>query len=113
MGNLRVIATLLIVTLIALLSVFQMQIRGYEKIERLNEWVLYVKPLDQCDDVIDIFYSDDRFDYAFSCFKSETYMVKSGFEEHSLQDALEMGYITMNDLAGVIEFQTIPIDSSN
>lgn len=109
MGKLRIAATLIIVLIIALLSVFQMQLRGYEKITRLNEWVLYVQPQDTCDTMIDIFYTDEDYNYAFSCEQSESYLVKSGFEEHSLQDALEMGYISINDLAGVIDFQMISI----
>lgn len=106
MGNLRIAATFIIVLIIALLSIFQMQLRGYEKIERLNQWVLYYQPQDTCPTLEEIFYQDETHLYTFSCVKSDRYMVKNGFEEHALKEALESGYISINDLVGIIDFQT-------
>ena len=106
MGNLRIVVTFLIVLIIALLSVFQMQLRGYEKIERLNQWVLYYQPQEACPSLEEVFYQDETYVYSFSCLKSERYMVKNGFEEHPLKEALELGYISIDDLSGVIDFQT-------
>ncbi|MBN2604640.1 MAG: hypothetical protein JXR62_02305 [Bacilli bacterium] len=120
MGNLRVIATLIVVTIIALLSIFQMQIRGYEKIARLNEWVLYVNPQAACEEGIQIEISENNSEFLFTCMnqdeqiiKSDTYIVKSGFEEHTLEDSLKAGYITFDDLAHVIDIVIILPDSTN
>ena len=52
MDNLRVLVTLVIVIVLALLSVFQMQLRGYEKVCRMEEWVLYLDEPDNCEQTL-------------------------------------------------------------
>ncbi len=103
MDNLRVIITLVIVASIALLSVFQMQIRGYEKIGRMEEWVLYVDEPSACPDILELIYSDEVNLYYLTCEMSNSYMVKSGFEERGLIYALDEGLITIEELDELIE----------
>ena len=107
MDNLRIIATLLIVVVIALLSVFQMQIRGYEKLGRMEEWVLYIDEPSNCDTSLELIYSDDENNYYLPCEMSESYIVKSGFEERGLIYALEEGLITIEELEELITIETI------
>jgi len=104
MSILRIGITLIVIVVICLLSFFQMELRGYEKIERLNEWTLYVKEEDECIEMIEVFYNENEIDYAFSCVKSHWYIVKSGFEEQSLAYALENNLIEIDDLEGIIDF---------
>ena len=103
MDNLRVIATLVIVSVIAVLSIFQMQIRGYEKIGRMEEWVLYLDEPDNCDQVLELIYSDEDNHYYLPCTMSDSYMVKSGFEERGLIYALEEDLISIEELDELIE----------
>jgi len=104
MKGLRVGVTFVIVLTIFLLSMFQMQLRGYEKIGRVEEWTVYYEDKDECSDQMEIFYSDEEYDYLFTCLKSDRYIIKRGFEEYSLVFALENGYIEISELEDVIEF---------
>lgn len=102
MNNLRVIATLFIVAAIATLSVFQMQIRGYDKIGRMEEWVLYIDETGICPLDNEKIYEDENFVYTIPCPFSDSYIVKSGFEERGLIYALEEGLITIEQLDELI-----------
>lgn len=105
MENLRIIATLIIVAVIALLSVFQMQIRGYSKVGRMEEWVLYVNETEDidCPNDTELIYSDEINKYYISCIYSDSYIVKSGFEERLLLHSLEEELITIEELDELIE----------
>ncbi len=103
MDNLRIIATLVIVAAIAVLSVFQMQIRGYEKIGRIEEWVLYIDEPDNCAEILELIYTDDINKYYLPCLLSDSYIVKSGFEERELIYALNEGLIMIDELDELIE----------
>ena len=107
MDNLRIVATLVIVVVIALLSVFQMQIRGYEKLGRMEEWVLYVDEPDNCDTVLELIYSDAENNYYLPCEMSDSYIVKSGFEERGLIYALNEGLITIEELDELITIEIV------
>jgi hypothetical protein len=107
MDNIRIIATLVIVAVIALLSVFQMQIRGYEKIGRMEEWVLYIDEPDNCDTSAELIYSDAENYYYLPCEMSDSYIVKNGFEERELIYALEEGLITIEELDELITLEII------
>lgn len=48
MSGLRTIFAFIVVIIIVLLGIFYNDIRGYEKIERVNEWVLYY--CEDCDE---------------------------------------------------------------
>lgn len=98
MDNLRLFATALIVVIIALLSYFQMQIRGYEKIGRMEEWVLYIDEPKHCDLVEELIYMDSFYNYYLPCDLTERYIVKNGFEEKTLKEALEEKIILIEDL---------------
>lgn len=110
MKGLRVGATFIIVLVIFLLSVFQMQMRGYEKIGRAEEWTIYYKDEDSCATMIEVFYIDENYEYSFNCLMSDRYLIKSGFEEHSLVFALENGYIEISELEEIIDFNKTEID---
>ena len=107
MDNLRVIATLVIVASIALLSVFQMQLRGYSKIGRIEEWVLYVDEPETCIQTLELLYSDETNDYYLPCIISDSYIVKSGFEEQSLTYVLTEGLLTIEEIDEIIELTII------
>ena len=102
MDNLRVFITLIIVIVLALLSVFQMQLRGYEKVGRMEEWVLYQDEPETCAQALELIYSDEVNNYYLPCIMSDSYIVKSGFEELELIYALEEGLITIEELDELI-----------
>jgi len=104
MNNLRIGATFVIVLVLFLLSAFQMQLRGYEKIARVEEWTIYYKTDDYC-------FTDDENEYYFYCLESDRYLIKRGFEEYSLVFALENGYITISELSEIIDFGITPINN--
>lgn len=107
MDNLKVFAILIIVTIIALLSVFQMQIKGYEKVGRIEQWVLYIDKTDECVLDKELIYSDEINDYYLSCKASSSYIFKSGFEEIDLIKALEDDLITIEDLDILIDISIV------
>ncbi len=109
MNNLRIGATFVIVLVLFLLSAFQMQLRGYEKIARVEEWTIYYKTDDYCLTQEEIFFTDDENEYYFYCLESDKYLVKRGFEEYSLVFALENDYLTITELSEVIDFGVTPI----
>jgi|LGVF01.2.fsa_nt_gb hypothetical protein len=102
MDNLRVFITLIIVIVLALLSVFQMQIRGFEKVGRMEEWVLYLDEPGNCAQALELIYTDEVNNYYLPCLMSDSYIVKSGFEENELIYALEEGLITIEELDELI-----------
>ncbi len=102
MNNLRIFGTLVVVTVLALLSVFQMQLRGFEKVGRMEEWVLYIDEPETCDLIEELIYTDDVNNYYLPCNMSDSYIVKSGFEERELKYALDEGLISIEDLDELI-----------
>jgi len=107
MDNLRVGLTLIIVIVLALLSVFQMQIRGYEKVGRMEEWVLYFDEPSECAEMLELIYSDEVNNYYLPCLMSDSYMVKSGFEERELINALDEELITIEELDELIDIYIV------
>lgn len=89
MSNLRAVATLILIAGIALLAIFQMQIRGYTKVARINEWVLYQDEDMECE-VLEIE------GYYLEC--GNSYIIKTGFEEKSLIDGVTDENITIIQL---------------
>ena len=104
MKGLRLGVTFFIVLVLFLLSVFQMQLRGYEKVARIEEWTIYYHEEDACLTMEEVFYSDEEYDYIFHCVMSERYLVKRGFEEYSLVYALENDYLDISEIEGIIDF---------
>jgi len=104
MKGLRLGVTFIIVLTIFLLSAFQMQLRGYEKIGRAEDWTVYYKNEAVCLTVEEVFFSDEDYDYYFYCAMSERYIIKRGFEEYSLVFALENDYIRISELEELIDF---------
>lgn len=80
MSVLRTSVALIIVVIIVLIGLFYNDLRGYEKIQRINEWVL--------------FYCED-------CDQEETmydgYILINGFAELSVDEAIESSYFE-NDI---------------
>jgi hypothetical protein len=105
MDNLRIFATVFIVAIITLISFFQMQLRGYEKIGRMEEWVLYIDQPDNCSTIEELIYSDEVYSYYLPCNSSSSYIVKSGFEEKDLIYALEENLISIEDLESLINIK--------
>ena len=107
MKGLRLWIMFIIVIIIIFMSIFHMQLKGYEKIGRVEEWSIYYNE-DFCieDDVL--VYDSTEGSYEFECVNSKTYIVKSGFEEHSLLDALNEGYIELSDIEDIINFTVLP-----
>ena len=109
MKGLRVGVTFFIVLIIFLLSMFQMQLRGYEKMGRVGEFTIYYKDEEACSDMEEVFFSDNEYDYYFPCLMSDRYIVKQGFEEQLLVEALENNDIEIEDIEGVIDFNKVLI----
>ncbi|MCK5388350.1 MAG: hypothetical protein KAJ22_03615 [Candidatus Izimaplasma sp.] len=109
MKGLRIGVTFIIALTIFLLSVFQMQLRGYEKVGRAEEWTVYYHEEDACLEQIEVFYSDDDNNYFFYCLISDRYIIKRGFEEYSLVFGLENDYIEISELSDILVFGTEPI----
>ena len=107
MKGLRLGVTFIFVLVIFLLGVFQMQLRGYEKIGRIEEWTVYYNE-DHCDEDVVLVYNNSEGSYEFDCVNSETYIVKRGFEEYSLLEALNSEYIEINDLENLIDYTILP-----
>jgi len=107
MDNLRIVGTLVIVAVIATLSVFQMEIRGYSKIGRMEEWVLYVDKPKSCIQTLELIYSDEINDYYLPCIMSDAYIVKSGFEEQTLKYVLTEGFVTIEEIDEMIEINIV------
>lgn len=103
MDNLRIVATLVIVAAIAILSVFQMQIRGYSKIGRIEEWVLYLDEPEICAEALELIHTDDLNDYYLPCIMSDSYILKSGFEEQSLIYGLTEGLVSIEEIDKLID----------
>lgn len=77
MSGFRLAIALVIVIVIVLLGIFYYDLKGYEKVERINEWVLYY--CEECD--------EDKTQY-------DGYILINGFEELSFDEALENDYFT-------------------
>lgn len=103
MDNLRIFATTLIVIIIALLSIFQMQLRGYTKIARIEEWVLYVDSQEACTSIEELIHSDAEYRYYITCISIDNYIIKKGFEEKGLQEGLKDESIGIKDLELLID----------
>lgn len=87
MNTVRVVFTLVIVVAICVLAFFQMNLKGYEKVERINEWVLYYDTNEEVDEDLDY----------------PRYIVKSGFEEKSLDEAIDDGLFDESELELILE----------
>lgn len=109
MNGLRIGVTFVIVLGIFLLSVFQMQLRGYEKIGRIEEWTIYYSGETECDSPVP-FYIDNSYKYYYLCAENESLIVKSGFEEHTIEYAFENDLITIGDLEETIDVTKIAVE---
>ena len=107
MKGLRLWIMFIIVIIIIFMSIFHMQLKGYEKIGRVEEWSIYYNE-DFCDLNEELIYDDGEEEYQFECGNSEAYIIKRGFEEHSLLDALNEGYIELSDIEDIINFTVLP-----
>lgn len=103
MNGLRIGITFVIVLVIFLLSMYQMQLRGYEKIGRFEEWNIYYKDEGECENQAEAIYSDETYNYFYGCGDEESLMAKRGFEEYSLTFALENGYLEIFDIEESID----------
>ena len=110
MKGLRLGVTFIIVLAIFLLSVFQMQLRGYEKIGRVEEWTIYYKDEGVCIGDIEKIYSDDIYNYFYGCGDEEALLAKRGFEEYSLSFALENEYLMIFDIEESIEITKVLVE---
>jgi hypothetical protein len=79
-----------------------------------------VKQENACEEGINITIVEENSEFTFTCMEddtvqleSDTYIVKSGFEEHTLEESLQAGHITVEDLAHVIEIKIIVPNLSN
>jgi hypothetical protein len=94
MNNLRVIVTFFLLVVVVVLAIFQMQIRGYREVGRINEYVLYNNNEELCIDQTIVI---DESSYVIEC--ASQYLLKSGFEEYTVVEALlEEDIVTIEDL---------------
>lgn len=97
MNMVRAGITFLIVLSIVLLAIFQMKIRGYEEVVRINEYVLYRNVDIVCTDSL---YTIDAVEYRIEC--SSQFVLKTGLSEYTINEALEMEYITIDNVRDYI-----------
>jgi len=107
MNGLRIGVTFVIVLAIFLLSVFQMQLRGYEKIGRVEEYTIYYNGEETCEPQTGPFYTDETYDYYYQCSNEGNLMVKNGFEEQTIEYVIENDIFTITDLEQVIEITKV------
>jgi len=110
MNGLRIGFTFVIVLAIFLLSVFQMQLRGYDKIGRIEEFTIYYNGEEICDPQIGPFYTDDTFEYYYLCSNEDNLMVKNGFEEQTIEYVIRNDIFTIEELEQVIEITKVLSD---
>lgn len=91
--TLRLAVTFLGVAAILVLAILQMDLRGYDDIVRINQYVLYQNDDEICVD--DNFHENDT-DYTIAC--ASQYLLKSGFVEYDVVTALAEGVVTIDDL---------------
>lgn len=99
MNLVRAFVTFLIVLMVVLLAIFQMRIRGYEEVDRLNEYVLYYNEEQICQDAL---YSSGDIEYRIEC--ESQYIVKSGFAEYTVVEALQEEMIQLDDIEPYIRY---------
>jgi hypothetical protein len=93
MSTLRAVATFILLLGILLLAIFQMQLRGYDRVARLNQYVLYVTDPVTC---LDVTLTIDSEVLVIRC--ENAYLVTSGFSEYTIEDALLQERITITDI---------------
>jgi len=101
MDTLRAIVTFIIVAIIVILAIFQMNIRGYEKVGRIGVYVVYRDSDIICEDEI---YQDT----VIVC--ANQYIVKEGFGEYSISELLAQGSIAFEDLDEA-DIQYVPVNN--
>lgn len=97
MNNLRFIITFFLLVIVIILAIFQMRIRGYSEVGRINEYVLYHNVEEACIDATIVI---EETTYIIEC--ESQYILKSGFAEYTIVDALEEEIVELDDLSGDI-----------
>jgi len=100
MNTVRAFVTFIIVLMIVLLAIFQMKIRGFSEVQRLNEYVLYQNTEISCED--ELYYVEDT-EYRVVC--QTQFLLKSGFSEYTVTEALDEGIIEFSDIEDYITIQ--------
>jgi len=100
MTNLRAGITFVVVLVIVLLAIFQMQIRGYKEVDRIDAYVLYQSEVNTCQDQL---YTDEDGEHRLIC--ENAYLLKAGLSEYGLIEALEENIVTLEDLAPFLEIE--------
>lgn len=94
MNNLRYVVTFILLLVVLSLAFFQMSLRGYTEVGRINEYVLYYNEEDTC---INHSVIVDEVTYDIEC--ESQYMLKSGFAEYGITEALvEEQIVTIDEL---------------
>jgi|AntAceMinimDraft_17_1070374.scaffolds.fasta_scaffold256861_2 hypothetical protein len=91
------IISIFVIILAILAGIFNMQIRGYKKIGEIDNWYLYEKQNEVCATALEPIYNDGTNTYYLPCISSQFYVVKNGFKEYYINEALEEGIITIDE----------------
>lgn len=94
MSNLRFIITFFLLVIVIVLAIFQMRIRGYQEVGRINEYVLYHNTDEAC---INSTIVIEETTFIIEC--ASQYILKSGFTEYTIIDALEEEVVEIDDLS--------------
>lgn len=87
--NLRAVSIFIIIVLIVGLLIISFNLKGYDKIERINAYVLYRKEVEECIDM-------DYDNYVIIC--ENSYLIKNGLEEHTLIEGLSLELVSFEDV---------------
>lgn len=86
MSGIRTVFALAVVIMIVLLGVFYNDLRGYQKVERINQWVLYY--CEECDQDESIY---------------DGYVLLNGFTEMTVEDAIDSDYFDQETEQEIID----------
>lgn len=98
MESLRAVLLFFVILLVCGLLLLSFNQRGYEKIERVNQYVLYEKEVDEC---IDKEYGE------FILICENKYILRSGLTESELIPGLNDGIITFDEIKEYIQYNTV------
>lgn len=92
-----IISVIFLLVVVVLGLAFQMQIRGYVKLGKVDDVVIYHKKEQSCATLMEEIYDDGMTQYYLPCLSSQFYIIKDGNEEYNIKDALANGIITIDE----------------
>lgn len=101
MDTLRAAIIFVVIILVCGLLLLSFNQRGYKKIERINQYVLYEKEVDEC--------IDQEFEnHILIC--ENKYILRSGLAESVLINGLEEGIVSFDEVKAYIDYEEVETD---